>query len=115
MTLAFSTAEIASIYPTAGGQYHWVASLAPKGHEKAASWFTGWVTIGGQIVVAASAAFAGGLQLQALITINNINTYTAERWQGTLFLWAVLMYGMLINIFGSKVLPHVNMLCGLSS
>lgn len=27
---AASLAELASVYPTAGGQYHWVSILAPK-------------------------------------------------------------------------------------
>jgi choline transport protein len=28
---ALSMAEIASVYPTAGGQYHWTSILAPEG------------------------------------------------------------------------------------
>ncbi|KAH6711871.1 amino acid transporter-like protein [Leptodontidium sp. MPI-SDFR-AT-0119] len=115
VAIAASLAEIASIYPTAGGktgQYHWVAALAPKNQMLIASWFTGWISIGGQIVLTASAAFAAGLQFQALITLNNGN-YTPERWQGMLFYWMILLYSAVVNIWGSRVLPHTNLASGI--
>ena len=90
----------------ATGQYHWVYCLTPSAYRATASWFTGWISIGGQIVFTASAAFAAGLQLQAVITLNHLETYVPARWQGMLFYWLVLAYSAIINIFGSKVLPH---------
>lgn len=113
IAVAVSLAEIASIWPTAGGQYHWVAELAPSKHRLAASWFTGWISIGGQIVLTASAAFAGGLQYQAMITLNNPDSYIPTRWQGMLFYWLVLAYSLMVNIWGSKVLPHTNLASGV--
>ncbi|KKY16533.1 putative amino acid transporter [Diplodia seriata] len=111
---AASLAEIASIYPTAGGQYHWVASLAPSHTRLVASWFTGWINIGGQVVLTASAAFAAGLQFQALIVLNDASgTYVPQRWQGMMFYWAVIAYSTAINIFGSRILPHTNTLSGI--
>ncbi|KAF9638411.1 putative amino acid transporter protein [Lasiodiplodia theobromae] len=111
---AASMAEIASIYPTAGGQYHWVASLAPPHTRLVASWFTGWINIGGQIVLTASAAFAAGLQFQALIVLNDASgTYVPQRWQGLMFYWAIIVYSTLVNIFGSRILPHTNTLSGI--
>ncbi|KAF4414735.1 amino acid permease [Fusarium acutatum] len=53
---ALSLAEIASVYPTAGGQYHWVAALFPPRGRKTVSWLTGWISIGGQNVLTASAS-----------------------------------------------------------
>ncbi|KFY54687.1 hypothetical protein V496_07200 [Pseudogymnoascus sp. VKM F-4515 (FW-2607)] len=108
-----SLGEIASMYPTAGGQYHWVALLSPSQSSKAASWFTGWISCGGQIVFSASAAFAAALQLQALITLNNPDSYTPERWQGMLFYWVVLAYSLAVNLWGSKLLPLTNMVSGV--
>ncbi|KIX94978.1 uncharacterized protein Z520_09288 [Fonsecaea multimorphosa CBS 102226] len=113
VAIALSLAEISSIWPTAGGQYHWVAVLAPPNSRVVASWFTGWISVGGQIVLTASAAFAAGLQFQALITLNHPNTYIPERWQGMLFYWLVLLYAAAVNIFGSKVLPHTNLVSGI--
>ncbi|CRL22451.1 Amino acid/polyamine transporter I [Penicillium camemberti] len=113
MFVVLSLSEIASIYPTAGGQYHWVHCLTPVSYQATASWFTGWISIGGQLVFSASAAFAAGLQLQALITLNNPNSYTPTRWQGMLFYWFILAYSTAVNIWGSKVLPHANTTAGV--
>jgi choline transport protein len=88
--------------------------LAPNGSSIAASWFTAWISIGGQTVLTASAAFAGGLQLQALITLNNPD-YTPERWHGMLFYWLVLLYSVVVNIWGSKILPQTNLASGETS
>ncbi|KAL3425153.1 amino acid permease [Phlyctema vagabunda] len=109
IAIACSLAEMASIYPTAGGQYHWVAALSPKSQMLTASWFTGWISIGGQIVLTASAAFASGLQLQALITLNNPDSYVPQNYQGMLFYWLVIVYSAAVNIWGSKILPHTNL------
>ncbi|KAJ5539003.1 Amino acid/polyamine transporter I [Penicillium frequentans] len=111
--VVLSLCEIAAIYPTAGGQYHWVYCLTPESYRATASWFTGWISIGGQLVLAASAAFAAGLQLQALITLNNLDTYIGTRWQGMLFYWLILAYSTAVNIFGSKILPHTNTTAGI--
>lgn len=132
--IVLSLGEIASIYPTAGGtcspwplpyvnhllkdslktigQYHWVYCLTPKSYQSTASWFTGWISIGGQLVFSASAAFAAGLQFQALITLNNLDSYTPTRWQGMLFYWLILAYSTSLNIWGSKILPHTNAAAG---
>ncbi|ENH71772.1 Choline transport protein [Fusarium oxysporum f. sp. cubense race 1] len=109
--IASSLGEIASIYPTAGGQYHWVAALAPASIRSTASWVTGWVSIGGQVVLTSSAAFAAGLQMQALIIVNN-ETYVPERWQGMLFYWLVLVYALALNIWGDRLLPYTNTVSG---
>ncbi|KAJ5119221.1 Amino acid/polyamine transporter I [Penicillium atrosanguineum] len=111
--VVLSLGEIASLYPTAGGQYHWVYCLTPESYRATASWFTGWISIGGQIVFTASAAFAAGLQLQALVTMNHLDTYVPARWQGMLFYWLILAYSAAINIFGSKILPHTNTAAGI--
>ncbi|KAH7144405.1 amino acid permease [Dactylonectria estremocensis] len=110
--IVISLGEIASIYPTAGGQYHWVAALCPPSTKAAASWATGWISVGGQIVLTASAAFAAGLQAQALITVND-DTYVGTRWQGMLFYFAILAYSGVLNIWGMKAMPHVNLFSGI--
>ncbi|CEJ57521.1 hypothetical protein PMG11_06212 [Penicillium brasilianum] len=111
--VVFSLGEIASIYPTAGGQYHWVHCLTPASYRATASWFTGWISIGGQVVLTSSAAFAAGLQLQALITLNHPDSYVPTRWQGMLFYWLVIAYSTAVNIWGSKILPHTNLVSGV--
>lgn len=49
--------------------------------------------------------------MQALIIVNN-DTYVPERWQGMLFYWLVLVYALVLNIWGDKLLPHINTVSG---
>jgi choline transport protein len=70
--------------------------------------------VGGQIVLTASAAFAAGLQIQALIILND-DSYVPQRYQGMLFYWAVLIYAAALNIWGSKLLPLANLTAGKSN
>ena len=42
LAVAYSMAEICSAYPVAGGQYSWVAVLAPPGVARGLSYVTGW-------------------------------------------------------------------------
>ncbi|KAF5020460.1 hypothetical protein F66182_7539 [Fusarium sp. NRRL 66182] len=111
LCIASSLGEIASIYPTAGGQYHWVAALTPSSIRSFASFVTGWISIGGQVVLTSSAAFAAGLQTQSLIIVND-GSYAPQRWQGMLFYWAVLVYSLVLNIWGHKLLPTTNTVSG---
>ncbi|KAF9876393.1 hypothetical protein CkaCkLH20_06336 [Colletotrichum karsti] len=110
--IASSLGEIASIYPTAGGQYHWVAALCPPSTRSAAAFTTGWISVGGQVVLTSSAAFAAGLQVQSLIILND-DSYIPARWQGMLFYWAILVYGMTMNIWGHRLLPTANIVSGV--
>ncbi|KAK8045035.1 hypothetical protein PG993_005059 [Apiospora rasikravindrae] len=129
IAIASSLGEIASIYPTAtilsrnvftdssfvsskGGQYYWVAALAPVSSRRVASYSTGWISLGAQIIFTTSACFAAGLQLQALIIMNN-PSYVPERWHAMLLVWAVLAYSAVINIWGPKLLPHLNLASGV--
>jgi amino acid transporter len=50
LTVAFSMAEVASAYPTAGGPYWWANELGGKGW----SWFTGWFNLLGLVAIVAT-------------------------------------------------------------
>ena len=94
------------------GQYHWVACLSPTSKRAVASWFTGWISVGGQIVLTASAAFAAGLQMVGMINLNHPD-FVAQRWQGMLCYWFILAYVLALNVWGSRILPHVNIAAGV--
>lgn len=40
-----SMAEMASMAPTAGGQYHWVSEFAPRSQQRFLSYLTGWMCV----------------------------------------------------------------------
>ena len=50
LTVAFSMAEVAAAYPTAGGPYWWANDLGGKGW----SWFTGWFNVLGLVAIVAT-------------------------------------------------------------
>ncbi|KAJ2992806.1 hypothetical protein NUW58_g2040 [Xylaria curta] len=97
--------ELASMAPTAGGQYHWVAMLAPQSSRKFLSFITGWVTFAGWQAVTASAAYLIGSLLQSVIILLDPN-YTPQPWQTLLFFWAILAFAVFINTVASKTLAH---------
>lgn len=107
MTLVYaSLAEMSSMSPTAGGQYHWVSEFAPRKYQKVLSYYSGWLTAVGWQVYLASVCFLVGTTIQGLITLNNVN-YGYERWHGTLLAIAVVLFSISFNtVFASK-LPMV--------
>lgn len=42
---ALSMAEMASVQPIAGAQYHWTFFLAPEGKRRFITWMQGWVSV----------------------------------------------------------------------
>ncbi|KAH7320646.1 putative GABA permease [Stachybotrys elegans] len=97
--------ELASMAPTAGGQYHWVAMLSPPSSRKFLSYITGWITLAGWQAVTASAAFLIGTLFQSVIVLFTLD-YVPQPWQTMLFFWAILGFAVFINTFASKTLAH---------
>lgn len=72
---------------------------------------TGWISVGGQIVFTASAAFSAALMTNALVVLND-DSYIPQRYQGMLFYWAALFLAGSINVFGMGAMPSVNLVSG---
>ncbi|KAH3994513.1 hypothetical protein HBI56_160530 [Parastagonospora nodorum] len=101
-----SMAEMASMAPTSGGQYHWVSEFAPKEHQKFLSYVVGWLCVLGWQTGIASIAFLAGGQIQGLIILNN-PAYVPERWHGTLLIIAVASFSIVFNTLLARKLPLV--------
>lgn len=97
--------ELASMAPTSGGQYHWVAMLAPRRCAKFLSYITGWLAVGGWQGSVASSAFLTGTMIQGMIAMNNVETYVPQPYQGTLLFWAIMLFAVFINAIVSSALP----------
>ncbi|KAI1214242.1 putative GABA permease [Annulohypoxylon truncatum] len=97
--------ELASMAPTAGGQYHWVAMLAPDSSRRFLSYITGWITLTGWQAATASAAYLTGSLLQSIIIMLKPD-YTPQPWQTMLFFWAIVGFAVFINTIASKTLVH---------
>jgi choline transport protein len=101
-----SMAEMASMAPTSGGQYHWVSEFAPRKYQKFMSFVVGWLCVLGWQTGAANTAFLAGTQIQGLVVLNNPG-YVPEKWHGTLLTFAVASFSVFFNTFLVKKLPLV--------
>ncbi|EHY58649.1 hypothetical protein HRR83_007371 [Exophiala dermatitidis] len=101
-----SLAEMASMCPTSGGQYHWVSEFAPPEYQKGLSYLTGWMSTLSWQAGTASGSFLTGTIIQALIQINNPD-YEPKAWQGTLLVFAMVLVLWFANTYGARDLPLV--------
>jgi choline transport protein len=101
-----SMAEMASMAPTAGGQYHWISEFAPRGSQKILSYFMGWLCVLGWQSGVAIGSYLAATEIQGLIVLNNDN-YVYQRWHGTLLTIAIVAFVALFNTFLAKHLPLV--------
>ena len=101
-----SMAEMASMAPTAGGQYHWVSEFAPQSAQKILSYFIGWLCVLGWQAGTASGCFLAGTEIQGLIVLNYPD-YVYQNWHGTLLTIAVVLVCAIFNTFLAKRLPLV--------
>lgn len=92
--------------PTSGGQYHWVSEFAPPKYQKFLSYVTGWMSVLSWQAGNASGSFLTGTIVQALLGLNNPN-YEPQNWQGTLFVFAMVLILFICNVWGAHLWPKV--------
>lgn len=109
-----SLAELVSMMPTTGGQYHWVHEMSPPKYRKFLSWITGWqVTVAWQADLAA-VLYLGGTSIQALVVLNYPD-YNFERWHATLMMWAIILVAIFFNTALVKLLSLVDVASGTAN
>ena len=84
--ISLAMAEIASVFPTAGGLYYWASKLGSPGW----GWFTGWFNLVGQIAVTAAIGYGLAIFLTALLNFWFDYPNTKE--------WTLLVYGIVMLI-----------------
>lgn len=100
--------ELASMAPTAGGQYHWVSMLAPRSSRNFFSYITGWMTVLAWVATIATGAFLSATMIQSLCVINwpdYANGFPG--WHATLISWAVVLVCVFFNTVVGSLLPIV--------
>lgn len=99
-----SLAEMASMAPTSGGQYHWVSEFAPPQHQKFLSYIVGWMSTLSWQAGTASGSFLTGTIIQGMITINNPD-YVPQNWHGTLLIFSMVIVLYVFNTWAAEWLP----------
>ncbi|KAK2743425.1 hypothetical protein FQN57_004890 [Myotisia sp. PD_48] len=102
----FSLAEMASMAPISGGQYHWVSEFAPPQYQKFLSYVTGWMSVLAWQAGAASGSFLTGTIIQGLVTLNYPN-YVSTNWKGTLLVFAMVALIYFFNIWVAQEIPMI--------
>ena len=108
--------------PTAGGQYHWVAMLAPPSSKKFLCYITGtskahevtiraevrkgWITRAGWQAALTTTAFFVGTLIQGMV-VETHPEYNFQRWHGTLLAWAVSLLAVVFNTVLIGALPKL--------
>ncbi|ORY15045.1 choline transport protein [Clohesyomyces aquaticus] len=106
LTSFLTMGELASMAPTAGGQYHWVSMLAPRSSRKFLSYLIGWLTLMGWQAIVASGCYLCASLVQGLVVLND-PTYHPTAWQLILLYWATLVLSLFVNTFISHQLPNI--------
>ncbi|CAD6574116.1 MAG: hypothetical protein ASARMPREDX12_006387 [Alectoria sarmentosa] len=89
-----SLSELASMAPTAGGQYHWVSMLAPHSSRKLFSYVTGRFK-------SLRSSLAGSDDLQAGSQLGG------GRLMSLLLFWAAVGFAVFVNTVIGRLLPRV--------
>ncbi|KAK4497668.1 hypothetical protein PRZ48_010321 [Zasmidium cellare] len=101
-----SIAELASMSPTAGGQYHFVSEYAPPKYQKVLSYITGWLIALGWQTWLAGTSFMAATAIQGLISLN-MPSYTWDGWRGTLLVIGIVVFSVLFNTVLAARLPFI--------
>ncbi|KAI1501940.1 amino acid/polyamine transporter I [Biscogniauxia marginata] len=108
LALAASLGELAAIWPTAGGQYHFVYALSAEKWKKSMSFWVGWTNIAGWLTLVTTEGFFAAQFIQAAAVIASGGTYVIEAWATYLIFLAILIFTTCANIWGNKILGRWN-------
>ncbi|KAM0445046.1 hypothetical protein ACHAO4_010026 [Trichoderma viride] len=104
LCIAASLAEFLSAYPTAGGQYHWVAAISWPKWVPVLSWITGWVNVAGWVALVATNALLSSQLILGIISATH-ESYEPQRWHQFLIYIGFTLASFVINAFMNSFLP----------
>ncbi|KAI0838749.1 amino acid transporter [Hypoxylon sp. FL0890] len=108
LALAASLGELAAIWPTAGGQYHFVYALCTDTWKKSMSFWVGWTNIAGWLTLVTTEGFFAAQFIQAAAVIASNGSYTIEAWSTYLIFLAIVVFTTGSNIYGNRILGRWN-------
>jgi amino acid transporter len=111
LLVAFSMAELASKYPTAGGLYYWASDLGGRTW----GWFTGWFNFVGLVGIVASVIYGSATFLTTLLGLYKVNALGMnfgddKHFLAEAFVVFVVLLGVhaMINIYSSHLVALLN-------
>lgn len=107
MSIAISLSELASVYPTAGGQYHFASILAPKKWKQGLSYTCGLLAIFSWIAIGASVTIIPAQQIMALVSVYH-PSFEPKEWHTFLIYEVIATVILLNNLFLLKKAPWIH-------
>ena len=108
-TIVASLAEMESMAPTSGGQYHWVSEFAPPRYQKFLSYSAGWMSTLGWLASLASSVFVVATLVEICAEVIQPD-FGFTAWQYTLLMLAFLVITIGFNTVGATTLPMLETL-----
>ncbi|KAK8177984.1 amino acid transporter-like protein [Phyllosticta citrichinensis] len=103
-TIVASLAEMQSMAPTSGGQYHWCSEFAPPRYQKFLSYSAGWMSTLGWLSSYASSAFVCATLIEICAEIVRPD-FGFNNWQYTLLMIGLIVVTVSFNTVGAGSLP----------
>lgn len=107
LAVAYSMAEMCSAYPLAGGQYSWVAVIAPPSIARGMSWVTEWFMIVGILAMGATNNFIGANFILGQANLS-FPGYVIQRWHTVLLAYLIAIVCTAVNIYGPHLLDRIS-------
>ncbi|KAJ5210949.1 Amino acid/polyamine transporter I [Penicillium cf. griseofulvum] len=105
--IALAMAEMCSRWPVAGGQYSWVAVLAPPLVSRQLSYITGWFMLTGLLAMGAVSNSLGSNYILGQVNLV-FPDFVIERWHTVLIAWALGIFSLTINVFAPHALHRLS-------
>ncbi|KAJ8132573.1 hypothetical protein O1611_g1050 [Lasiodiplodia mahajangana] len=102
-------AELSSMAPTAGGQYHWVALMAPKPCANFLSYLTAWLTTLAWQAISITTSFSIATLIQGIVVLAR-PSYAPLPWHTVLIMLAVALLSVLVNSTTGRILATLERL-----
>ena len=102
--IAVSMAELASVYPTAGGQYHFASILAPREVKQGISYACGLLSILSWVAIGAAVTIIPAQQIMALVSALHPG-FETKQWHVFLIYQGVALIVLFNNLFILKRAP----------
>ncbi|KAH7396208.1 choline transport protein [Pyrenochaeta sp. MPI-SDFR-AT-0127] len=99
-------AEMASMMPLSGGQYNYVAILAPKSCSNFLSYTTGWITVIAWQAACASVAWIDCTLILGIVSLN-YPQYSMQMWHAVFVFWAVILLAVFVNTYLGRIFPSI--------
>ncbi|PYH89211.1 amino acid transporter [Aspergillus ellipticus CBS 707.79] len=109
ISIFISMGELASMMPSAGGQYHWTSILAPDFSKRFISHVTGSICIIAWIAAPTALIYVASSVLQSAVALNHPQ-YEPKGWHVTLIMWGILLVCTGFNTWLGMILPVIEVL-----